>query len=26
MSWLDHEIDQTRERLDWFRNLHAELD
>jgi DNA-binding PadR family transcriptional regulator len=20
-GWLDHEIDQTRERLDWFRNL-----
>ena len=25
-SWLDHEIDQTRERLDWFRNLQAGLD
>ncbi len=22
-SWLDHEIDQTRERLGWFRNLQA---
>ncbi len=20
-SWLDHEIDQTRKRLDWFRDL-----
>ncbi len=25
-SWLDHEIDQTRERLGWFRNLQAGLD
>jgi hypothetical protein len=25
-AWLDHEIDQTRERLEWFRNLQAELD
>jgi len=25
-AWLDHEIDQTRERLAWFRNLHADLD
>ncbi len=25
-SWLDHEIDQTRERLEWFRNLQARLD
>ena len=25
-AWLDHEIDQTRERLAWFRNLHAGLD
>lgn len=24
-AWLDHEIDQTRERLAWFRNLHAGL-
>ncbi len=23
-SWLDHEIDQTRERLDWFRNLQVD--
>jgi hypothetical protein len=23
---LDHEIDQTRERLEWFRNLQAGLD
>jgi hypothetical protein len=25
-GWLDHEIDQTRERLAWFQNLHAGLD
>jgi DNA-binding PadR family transcriptional regulator len=25
-GWLDHEIDQTRERLDWFRNLQAGLE
>ncbi len=25
-SWLDHEIDQSRERLDWFRNLQTGLD
>ncbi len=25
-AWLDHEIDQTRERLGWFRTLQAELD
>ncbi len=25
-AWLDHEIDQTRARLEWFRNLQAELD
>jgi len=24
-SWLDHEIDQTRERLDWFQDLQGEL-
>ena len=24
-GWLDHEIDQTRERLDWFRKLQAGL-
>ena len=23
-SWLDHEIDQTRERLAWFRNLQVD--
>ena len=23
-SWLDHETDQTRERLDWFRNLRVD--
>ncbi len=23
-SWLDHEIDQTRERLGWFRDLQVE--
>ncbi len=23
-SWLDHEIDQTRERLDWFRDLQVD--
>ncbi len=23
-SWLDHETDQTRERLDWFRNLQVD--
>jgi hypothetical protein len=25
-GWLDHEIDQTRERLEWFRNLQIGLD
>ncbi len=25
-AWLDHEIDQTRERLEWFRTLQAQLD
>ncbi len=25
-TWLDHEIDQSRERLDWFRDLRAGLD
>ena len=25
-GWLDHEIDQTGERLDWFRNLQAGLE
>ncbi len=25
-GWLDHEIDQTRERLDWFRDLQAGMD
>ncbi len=25
-AWLDHEIDQTRARLDWFRNLQAGID
>jgi hypothetical protein len=25
-SWLDHETDQTRERLDWFRDLQAGLE
>ncbi len=25
-SWLDHEIDQTRERLSWFRNLQVDVD
>ncbi len=25
-AWLDHEIDQTRARLEWFRNLQAGLD
>jgi hypothetical protein len=24
-GWLDHEIDQTRARLDWFRNLQEDL-
>ena len=24
-GWLDHEIDQTRARLDWFRNLQKDL-
>ncbi len=24
-SWLDHEIDQTRERLQWFQDLQAGL-
>ena len=24
-SWLDHEIDQTRERLQWFRDLQTGL-
>ncbi len=24
-SWLDHEIDQTRERLEWFRDLQGEV-
>ncbi len=23
-SWLDHELDQTRQRLDWFRNLQVD--
>ncbi len=23
-SWLDHEIDQTRERLGWFRDLQVD--
>ena len=23
-SWLDHETDQTRERLNWFRNLRVD--
>ncbi len=25
-GWLDHEVDQTRQRLEWFRNLQAGLD
>ncbi len=25
-AWLGHEIDQTRERLDWFRNLQVDVD
>ena len=25
-AWLDHEIDQSRERPDWFRDLRAGLD
>lgn len=24
-TWLDHEFDQTSERLEWFRNLQAGL-
>ncbi|MFQ5776124.1 MAG: hypothetical protein ACE5GS_16515 [Kiloniellaceae bacterium] len=24
-AWLDHEIAQTRQSLDWFRNLHGRL-
>ncbi len=23
-AWLDHEIDQSRERLEWFRNLRVD--
>ncbi len=25
-GWLDHETDQSRKRLEWFRNLQAGLE